>query len=113
MRQARRDNPEVPYAWLTAEGRARICGIIEECVPTWSNGPRSYQIDSWAHTLQKISLVLIASTGSGKTAAFYAPILVMQHLLKNPVEGIPRPPENPVALVVTPLIELGNNHVQI
>jgi ATP-dependent helicase YprA (DUF1998 family) len=113
MRQARHDNPKVSYAWLTAEGHACICGIIEECVLTWSNSPCSYQIDSWAHTLQKISLMLIASTGSGKTATFYVPILVMQHLLKNLVEGIPWPPENPVALVVTPLIELGNNHVQI
>ncbi|KAF8240405.1 hypothetical protein L208DRAFT_748634 [Tricholoma matsutake] len=64
-----------------------------------------------AHTLDKISLVLITSTGSGKTAAFYALLLVMEHLLQNPVDGIPQPPSNPVALIVTPLIELGNNHV--
>ncbi|KAF8240252.1 hypothetical protein L208DRAFT_1234056 [Tricholoma matsutake] len=73
--------------------------------------PHSYRLKSWAHTLDKISLVLIASTGSGKTAAFYAPLLVMEHLLQNPVAGIPQPPSHPIALIVTPLIELGNNHV--
>ena len=93
------------------EGYARICGIIEERVPQWNNGPRSYQLESWAHTLDKISLVLIAPTGSGKTAAFYAPLLVMEHLLWNPVSGIPQPSSHPIALIVTPLIELGNNHV--
>jgi hypothetical protein len=46
------------------EGRARIRGIIELRVPQWTNGPRSYQLESWAQTLDKISLVLIASTGS-------------------------------------------------
>jgi hypothetical protein len=40
----------------------------------------------------------------------YVPLLVMEHLLQNPVAGIPQPPSHPIALIVTPLIELGNNH---
>ena len=35
----------------------------------------------------------------------------MQDLIRNPRPHIPQPPKNPIALVVTPLIELGNNHV--
>jgi superfamily II DNA/RNA helicase len=85
--------------------------IIEQCVPQWTHGPCSYQPESWAHTLDKISLILIAPTGSSKTTAFYAPLLVMEHLLGNPIAGIPQPPSHPIALIVTPLIELGNNHV--
>ena len=104
-----RPEPE-PHSWRSMEGRTRIRGIIEQRVPQWTNGPRSYQLESWAHTLDKISLVLIAPTGSGKTAAFYAPLLVMEHLLQNPVARIPKPPSHPIALIVTPLIELGNNH---
>ena len=47
----------------------------------------------------------------GKTTAFFVPILVLQHLLKYPKPQIPKPPQRPVALVVTPLIELGKAHV--
>lgn len=110
MSQTRPEAP-APFSWLSVEGRTRIRGIIEEQVPQWRNGPRPHQVESWAHTLEKKSLMLIASTGSGKTAAFYGPIIIMHHLLKTPVPGIPTPPKKPMALIVTPLIELGNNHV--
>ncbi|KAG6907427.1 hypothetical protein DXG01_008892 [Tephrocybe rancida] len=36
----------------------------------------------------------------------------MQHLLEHPVDGIPNPPKKPVALVLSPLIELGNSQVR-
>ncbi|KAF8223738.1 hypothetical protein L208DRAFT_1411437 [Tricholoma matsutake] len=95
------------------EWHAQIHRIIEQCIPQWTNGPRSYQLESWAHTIDKISLVLIAPTGSGKTTACHAPLLVMEHLLGNPVAGMPQPPSHPIALIVTPLIEHGNNHVSL
>jgi superfamily II DNA/RNA helicase len=63
-----------------------------------------------SHTGQNFSHI-IAPTGSGKTTAFYAPLLAIEHLLWNPVAGIPQPPSHPIALIVTPFIELGNNHV--
>ncbi|KAF8233341.1 hypothetical protein L208DRAFT_1395771 [Tricholoma matsutake] len=102
-----------PHSWRSMEGHAWICRIIEQHIPQWTNGPCSYQLESWAHTLDKISLVLIAPTGSGKTTAFYALLLVMEHLLGNPIAGILQPPSHLIALIVTPLIELGNNHVKI
>ncbi|KAF8227994.1 hypothetical protein L208DRAFT_1293989 [Tricholoma matsutake] len=104
--------PEL-HSWRSMEGCTWIRRIIEQRVPQWTNGPCSYQLESWAHTLDKISLILIAPTGSGKTTAFYAPLLVMEHLLGNPVAGIPQLPSHPIALIVTPLIELGNNHVSL
>ncbi|KAF8221905.1 hypothetical protein L208DRAFT_1414301 [Tricholoma matsutake] len=58
--------------------------------------PEPLNLGPWH--LDKFSLVLTASTGSGKTAAFYAPLLVMEHLLQNPVAGIPQPPPHPIAL---------------
>ncbi|KAF8056183.1 ATP-dependent DNA helicase RecQ [Lyophyllum atratum] len=110
MSSTRRDTPA--FSWLTVEGRTRIRGIVEELIPQWSNGGRPHQIDSWAHTLEKVPVLLISSTGSGKTAAFYIPILIMRYLLQNPVDGIPKPPKHPVALVVTPLVELGNSQAR-
>ncbi|KAF8237593.1 hypothetical protein L208DRAFT_1042948, partial [Tricholoma matsutake] len=53
------------------------------------------------------------STGGGKTAAFYGPIQIYQHLLQTLVPGILTPPHHPIALIITPLIELGNNHVSL
>jgi ATP-dependent helicase YprA (DUF1998 family) len=87
MSRARSDAPA--FSWRTVKGRARVRGIIEERVPQWPSGPRDYQLNAWVQTLDNIPLILIASTGAGKTAAFYGPILVMQHLLTHPVEGIP------------------------
>ena len=114
MAWARETRPVNPaHSWLSIEGRARIRGIIEERIPQWRSGPRDFQVDCWAHLLEKIPVVLIAPTGGGKTAAFYGPILIYQHLLQNPVPGIPTPPPHPIALIITPLIELGNNHVSL
>ncbi|RDB15447.1 Werner syndrome ATP-dependent helicase [Hypsizygus marmoreus] len=100
------------FLWLSTENRALIRGIIEEHLPQWRNGPKSSQVECWAHILQKIPLLLIASTGWEKTAAFFGPLLVLQELLRNPRPGIPNPPKKPVGLVVTPLIELRNNHAR-
>ncbi|KAF9482610.1 hypothetical protein BDN70DRAFT_770432, partial [Pholiota conissans] len=98
--------------WTSTLGRTIIREIIEARIPQWPNGPHDSQVDCWAHSLQGIPTLLIASTGWGKTAAFFGPILVLQHLLQHPNPAIPNVPTKPVALVVTPLIELGNAHVR-
>ncbi|KAF8069203.1 P-loop containing nucleoside triphosphate hydrolase protein [Lyophyllum atratum] len=84
---------------------------MEELIPQWQNGPRDFQVDIWAHILDKIPVLLIAHTGGGKTAAFWGPIRIMQYLLRHPVNTIPKPPSRPVGIIITPLIELGNNHL--
>ncbi|KAH6899407.1 ATP-dependent DNA helicase RecQ [Coprinopsis sp. MPI-PUGE-AT-0042] len=71
------------------------------------------QVDACANVLEKRPLVLIAATASGKTATFFTPLLVIQHLLKNPLPDVPlQLPKKPVVLVVTPLVELGNIHAE-
>ena len=103
--------PPDKFSWTSLEGRTVIREILEERIPQWTNGPRPAQLDCWSQSLAGWSTILIASTGWGKTTAFFVPILVLQHLINHPKPGIPRPPSSPVALVVTPLIELGNVHV--
>ncbi|KAF8955674.1 P-loop containing nucleoside triphosphate hydrolase protein [Flammula alnicola] len=102
--------PASPFSWTSLEGKTIIREIIEERVPQWSNGPKPSQVECWAHTLQKIPTILIACTGWGKTAAFFGAVLVLEALKRNPREHLPKPPPRPVALVVTPLLELGNAH---
>ncbi|PPQ95546.1 hypothetical protein CVT26_008571 [Gymnopilus dilepis] len=100
------------FSWLSVRGRTIIREIIEGRLPQWPKGPHESQVDCWAHCLQRIPTLLIASTGWGKTAAFFGPILVLQHLLSNPKPGIPKLPSKPVALIVTPLVELGKAHAR-
>lgn len=102
--------PDV-FSWTSLEGRTVIREIVEERIQQWRTGPRLSQIDCWSKSLAGVPTILIASTGWGKTTAFFVPILVLQHLSNHPKPRIPRPPSCPVALVVTPLIELGNAHV--
>ncbi|KAF8235353.1 hypothetical protein L208DRAFT_1257605, partial [Tricholoma matsutake] len=39
-------------------------------------GPQDFQVDCWAHILEKIPVILIAPTRGGKPAAFHGPILI-------------------------------------
>ncbi|KAF8814139.1 hypothetical protein BYT27DRAFT_7250321 [Phlegmacium glaucopus] len=100
------------FSWLSLQGKNIICEIIQRRLPQWSNGPRDSQVDCWAHNLERIPTILITSTGWGKTAAFFGAVMVLQHLNHTRPQGIPKPPPKPVALVVTPLIELGNAHAR-
>ncbi|KAF8163197.1 P-loop containing nucleoside triphosphate hydrolase protein [Crassisporium funariophilum] len=100
------------FSWVSTIGRTIIREIIEERLPQWPNGPHDTQVECWAHSLQAIPTILIASTGWGKRAAFFGPILVLEHLVKHPKPGLPKIPSKPVVLVVTPLIELGNAHAR-
>lgn len=102
--------PPDKFSWTSLEGRTIIREILEERITQWTNGPRPAQLDCWSQSLAGRPTILIASTGWGKTTAFFVPILVLQHLVNHPKPRIPRPPSSPVALVVTPLIELGNAH---
>lgn len=107
------------FPWTSAEGQAKIREIITARLPQWSTGPRDSQVECWAHNLMHIPTILVASTGWGKTAAFFGSILILQHL-KDPKNRqvseqvkLAPPPAHPVALVVTPLIELGKAHVRL
>ncbi|KAF8187145.1 ATP-dependent DNA helicase RecQ [Pholiota molesta] len=104
--------PQERFSWISTIGQTIIREIIEERLPQWPNGPHVSQVECWAHSLQAVPTILIASTGWGKTAAFFGPILVLEHLRQHPRPGLPEIPSNPVVVVVTPLIELGNAHAR-
>jgi hypothetical protein len=99
----------VRFSWLSPQGKTLIREIIQQRLPQWSNGPRDSQVECWAHNLERIPTI---STGWGKTAAFFGAVMVLQYLNHTRPEGLPKPPPKPVALVVTPLIELGKAHVR-
>ncbi|KAI0054891.1 hypothetical protein BV25DRAFT_1843340 [Artomyces pyxidatus] len=75
---------------------------------------RTSRFPALVRTLQGISQINIVPCAGRKTALFYGPILIIQHLVK---EGIPfkvrgrPPPKKPVMLVVGPLVELQNSQV--
>ena len=109
--QSSRTPNGIQFSWLSPQGKTLIRNIIQQWLPQWSNGPRDSQVECWAHNLERIPTILIASTGWGKTAAFFGAVMVLQYLNHTRPQGVPKPPPKPVALVVTPLIELGNAHV--
>jgi len=95
-----------PFLWMSFEGRTIIREIIEARLPQWRNGSNASRI--LVIHAREDSDSPCASTGWGKTLAFYGPLLVQQNLQQYPRPNVPQPP---AALVVTPLIELGNAHV--
>lgn len=97
--------------WTSIAGHEKIRSIIKEVIPQWTDGPRDFQVGSWARTLESIDQLAIIYTGAGKTTLFYVPVLIMQYMNKNPDKKFAPFPRAPVALVIVPLIELGNNHV--
>jgi len=103
--------PPDKFSWTLLKGRTVICEILKEHIPQWTNRPQPAQLDCWSQSLSGQPMILIASTGWGKMTAFFVPILILQHLVNHPKPQIPQPPSSPVALVVTPLIELRNAHV--
>ncbi|KAF6745111.1 ATP-dependent DNA helicase RecQ [Ephemerocybe angulata] len=102
------------FTWTSNAGKTTITEILRAVIPQWPTGPHEFQVDACANLLDKKPTVLLASTASGKTATFFCPLLVLQHLLKHPRPEIPSEsiPAKPVVLVVTPLVELGNNHAK-
>jgi len=104
-------HPLDKFSWTSLKGHTVVCEILEECIPQWTNGPQPAQLDCWSQSLAGRPTILIASTGWGKMTAFFVPSLILQHLVNHPKPQIPQPPSSPVALVVTPLIELRNAHV--
>ena len=88
-------------SWKLVDGRKIIREIVLKEVPQWEKGPRDEQIECWSYALTGLPTMLIASTGWGKTSAFFVPILILRNLAQYPRRGISKPPAHPVALMVT------------
>jgi hypothetical protein len=67
----------IPFSWLSPQGKTLIRDIIQQRLPQWSNGPRDSQLECWAHNLEQIPTILIASTGWGITAEFFCAVMVL------------------------------------
>lgn len=100
-------------AWTSQEGKALIRNLVTQLIPQWPEGPREHQVSSWARTLARQAQFSFVATGGGKTSLFYGPVLIADYLSKYPVDGFLPLPASPIAVVVVPLIELGNNHVML
>jgi hypothetical protein len=50
------------FSWLSLQGKTLIHEIIQQRLPQWSNGPRDSQVNCWAHNLECIPTISIAST---------------------------------------------------
>lgn len=108
-------NNAPPSSWLSIERKTDLRGIIENRIPQWRSGARPFQMESWAYLLEGIPVIVVVPTAGGKTALFYGPILIYQSLQKNPVKDVNLHylPPKPVALIVSPLNELGHSQVSI
>ena len=98
-------NSATLQSWSSLKGEE----IIQELFPSW---PAAY---FHQRTLDRKKWLVFTKTGGEKTSLFYGPMVIAQYLNEHPVLGF-RPSvllsAKPVALVVVPLIELGNNRVQ-
>ncbi|KII85949.1 hypothetical protein PLICRDRAFT_65078, partial [Plicaturopsis crispa FD-325 SS-3] len=101
--------------WLRPERQDLIRSIFRERIPQWTHGPRDFQIEAWGHILNGTPLLAVVATGGGKTALYYGPIIIYHYLFHHPslldVAAQRILPRKPVAIVVSPLIELGNSQV--
>lgn len=99
---------------LNSERHSLFNHIIEKCIPQWTTGPRNFQQVSWGYTMDGTNQFVAVPCGGGKTALFYVPIIIILYLIKHKVlftvAGRPAP-VSPIALVVSPLIELENSQV--
>ncbi|KAF5319072.1 hypothetical protein D9758_018977 [Tetrapyrgos nigripes] len=89
--------------WTSQQGLEAIKHVVSECIPSWRNGLRDWQLESISTILSRRNLFAIAATGDGKSALYTVPILAHLEIAKNP-DTYPtfRFVSNPIVLVITP-----------
>lgn len=100
--------------WQSPLGRQTIQKIIKKVVPAWTEGLRPVQEDFTSAILDGDDVLCCTATGDGKSAAFSAPILVLNEYNANTAlysAGF-RTRLNPVGIVVTPTKGLAANIVR-
>ncbi|KAI1783743.1 P-loop containing nucleoside triphosphate hydrolase protein, partial [Ganoderma leucocontextum] len=71
----------VPYIFNTDEGRALCRQLISKQL---GYEPHSYQLDGVVRSLDKVDILAVTPTGSGKTGFLTMYLLVMHAIMKNP-----------------------------
>jgi superfamily II DNA/RNA helicase len=91
------------HRWSDRIGRSTIQDITKLKIPSWTNGLYDYQLDMVAAVLDRKNVLASLGTGSGKTAGFAIPVLVLREISKNPhLYPDLRYPEMAVGIVITP-----------
>ncbi|KAI0072463.1 P-loop containing nucleoside triphosphate hydrolase protein [Panus rudis PR-1116 ss-1] len=100
--------------WSSPEGLKLLKDILKRLIPAWKDGPHDWQIKVTANILDGKDTYLVAACGEGKTAAAYLHLLVRQELARNPDLNRfgTKIVENPIAIMVGPLVDLGNSRVE-
>jgi superfamily II DNA/RNA helicase len=101
-----------PPRWTDSESKDVIQAIIRSCT-SWKDGLTAEQLDLVATILEGGDVLYIAATGSGKSSAFSAPIIVLNEYSNNPGkyrEGL-RSVSFALGVVITPTKGLANNLV--
>jgi superfamily II DNA or RNA helicase len=89
------------FHFYTPEGFSLVRKILLGVLPTFE--PHSYQIDGVCKVLDKIDLVAVTPTGSGKTGFLFLTILVMIAVAANPsLCPAVTFPKDPAIVVVCP-----------
>ncbi|KAJ7861438.1 P-loop containing nucleoside triphosphate hydrolase protein [Mycena olivaceomarginata] len=89
------------FTFHSPDGFALVRKILLDALPTFE--PHTYQMDGVCKVLDKIDLVAVTPTGSGKTGFFFLTILVMIAITANP-SLCPSAsfPKDPAIVVVCP-----------
>ena len=95
---------------MSLEVRTIIREIIEARLLQWRNCLEATQVECWSYTLEKIPTTCCIDRMGQDVSLIWSPFGSTEPSAV-PRPNVPQLPEKPVALVVTPLIELGNAHV--
>ncbi|KAJ7097181.1 hypothetical protein B0H15DRAFT_825112 [Mycena belliarum] len=89
------------FTFSSPEGTTLVRKILLSALPTFE--PHSYQMDGVCKVLDKIDLVAVTPTGSGKTGFLFLTILVMKAIAADP-SLCPAVifPQDPAIVVVCP-----------
>lgn len=89
------------FNFHSVEGFKLVREILLDVLPTFE--PHSYQIDGVCKILDKVDLVAVTPTGSGKTGFLFLSILVMIAIAANPslCKDVSFP-KDPAIIVVCP-----------
>ncbi|KAI0079911.1 P-loop containing nucleoside triphosphate hydrolase protein, partial [Panus rudis PR-1116 ss-1] len=104
----------VEECWSSPDGKKYLTELLKQLIPQWENGPHDWQVDTTACLLDGDDQLLIAACGEGKTAAAYLHLIVRHALARDPKlkRFGTRMVDNPLAIMVGPLVDLGISQVE-
>ncbi|KAI5887687.1 uncharacterized protein SCHCODRAFT_01103698, partial [Schizophyllum commune H4-8] len=94
----------MPFKFVSEEGRALIKKILQDTVAI---EPHDHQLEALSYALDRVSVLSVTYTGSGKSGYIYMLAIILGALRANPAlcpqADVPR---DPVIVVICPTIAL-------